>query len=183
MVPARDLGSARTKPISRRVVTTGTGREHVVDRRRNVRRLGEIAQSKLVVTESVEGYLDNQGHIQQYYLVQVANPNCSRKQWHFPSSGVHLRIREPWFDGDSGEPWQARHQVADALKVHLAYRRSVALADISTAVDNVFVQNASGVPALEQLGAGLRQRLWRTGSHRSPVVELGGICETIAPGS
>ena len=43
MVPARDLGSARTKPISRRVVTTGTGREHVVDRRRNVRRLGEIA--------------------------------------------------------------------------------------------------------------------------------------------
>ena len=56
MVPARDLGSARTKPISRRVVTTGTGREHVVDRRRNVRRLGEIAQSKLVVTESVEAY-------------------------------------------------------------------------------------------------------------------------------
>ena len=104
MVPARDLGSARTKPISRRVVTTGTGREHVVDRRRNVRRLGEIAQSKLVVTESVEGYLDHQGHIQQYYLVQVADPNCSRKQWHFPSSGVHLRIREPWFDGDSGEP-------------------------------------------------------------------------------
>ena len=40
MVPARDLGSARTKPISRRVVTTGTDREHVVDRRRNVRRLG-----------------------------------------------------------------------------------------------------------------------------------------------
>ena len=59
-------------------------------------------------------------------------------------SGVHLRIREPWFDGDSGEPWQARHQVADALKVHLAYRRSVALADISTAVDNVFVQTPQG---------------------------------------
>ena len=48
VVPAKDLGSARTKPISRRVVTTGTGREHVVDRRRNVRRRGEIAQTKLV---------------------------------------------------------------------------------------------------------------------------------------
>ena len=169
MVPAQDLGSARTKPISRRVVTTGTDREHVVDRRRNVRRLGEIAQSKLVVTESVEGYLDHQGHIQQYYLVQVANPNCSRKQWHFPSSGVHLRIREPWFDGDSGEPWQARHQVADALKVHLAYRRSVALADISTAVDNVFVQTPQGyllsnnsVLVYDNVygGLGLTEALW-----------------------
>ena len=98
-----------------------------MDRRRNVRRRGEIAQLKLVVTESVEGYLDHQ-----------------RKEWAIPSSGVPLRIREPWFDGDSGEPWQVRHQVADALKAHLAHRRSVALADISTAVDNVFVQTSKG---------------------------------------
>ena len=86
----------------------------MVDRWRNVRRRGEIAQLKLVVTESVEGYLDHQ-----------------RKEWAIPPSGVPLRIREPWFDGDSGEPWQVRHQVADALKAHLAHRRSVALADIS----------------------------------------------------
>ena len=96
------------------------------------------------VIESVEGYLDHQGQIQQYYRLQALDPNRSRKQWDFPSSGVHIRIWEPWFDGDSGEPWQVRHQVADALKAHLAYRRSVALADISTAVDNVFVQTAKG---------------------------------------
>ena len=84
-------------------------------------------------------------------------------------SGVHLRIREPWFDGDSGEPWQARHQVADALKVHLAYRRSVALADISTAVDNVFVQTPQGyllsnnsVLVYDNVygGLGLTEALW-----------------------
>ena len=169
VVPARGLGSARTKPISRRVVTTGVGREHVVDRRRNVRRQGEIAQAKLVVTESVEGYLDHQGQIQQYYRLQASDPNRSRKQWDFPSSGVHLRIREPWFDGDSGEPWQARHQVADALKTHLAYRKSVALADIGTEVDNVFVQTSQGcllssnsVLVYDNVygGLGLTEALW-----------------------
>ena len=59
---------------------------------------------KLVVTESVEGYLDHQGQIQQYHRLQALDPHRSRKQWVIPSSGVHLRIREPWFDGDSGEP-------------------------------------------------------------------------------
>ena len=144
MVPAKDLANARTKPISRRVVTTGTGRDHVVDRRRNVRRRGEMSQAKLVVTESVEGYQDHKGQLQHYHRLQAADPNRSRKQWDFPSSGIHIRIRQPWFDGDVGEPWQARHQMADALKAHLAYRRSVALADISTAVDNVFVQTPKG---------------------------------------
>ena len=169
MVPAKNLGSARTKPISRRVVTTGAGGEHVVDRRRYVRRRGEVTQLKLVVTESVEGYLDHQGQIQQYHRLQALDPNRSRKQWDFPSSGVYIRIWEPWFDGDSGEPWQVRHQVADALKAHLAYRRSVALADISTAVDNVFVQTAKGyllsnnsVLVYDNVygGLGLTEALW-----------------------
>ena len=169
MVPAKNLGSARTKPISRRVVTTGAGREHVVDRRVYMRRRGEVTQSKLVVTESVEGYLDHQEQIQQYHRLQALDPSRSRKQWDFPSSGVHIRIWEPWFDGDSGEPWQVRHQVADALKAHLAYRRSVALADISTAVDNVFVQTAKGyllsnnsVLVYDNVygGLGLTEALW-----------------------
>ena len=117
----------------------------------------------------MEGYLDHQGQSQKYYRLQESDPNRSRKQWDFPSSGVHIRIREPWFDGDSGEPWEARHQVAEALKAHLAYRRSVALADISTAVDNVFVQTPKGyllstdsVLVYDNVhgGLGLTEALW-----------------------
>ena len=169
VVAAGNLGRARTRPISRRMITTGAGREHVVDRRRNVRRRGEVGQLKLVVTESVEGYLDHEGQIQQYHRLQALDPNRSRKQWNFPSSGVHIRIGEPWFDGDSGEPWQARHQVADALKAHLAYRKSVAWADIGTAVDNVFVQTPRGyllsnnsVLVYDNVygGLGLTEALW-----------------------
>ncbi len=169
VVAAKGMGNARTKPINRRVITTGVGREHVVDRRRNVRRRGEVAQAKLVVAESVEGYLDHKGEIQQYYRLQATDPNRSRKQWDFPSSGVHIRIREPWFEGESGEPWQAKHQVADALKTHLAYRRSIAPADISTAVDNVFVQTSKGyllstdsVLVYDNVygGLGLTEALW-----------------------
>ena len=169
VVAARDLGRARTRPISRRMITTGAGREHVVDRRRNVRRRGEVGQLKLVVTESVEGYLDHEGQIQQYHQLQVLDPNRSRKQWNFPSSGVHIRISEPWFDGDFGEPWQARHQIADALKAHLVYRKSVAWADIGTAVDNVFVQTPKGyllsnnsVLVYDNVygGLGLTEALW-----------------------
>ena len=169
VVPAKDIGNDRTRPISRRVVTTGSGREHVIDRRRNVRRQGEIGQVKLVVTESVEGYLDHEGQVQQYHRIQAVDPNRSRKAWDFPSSGVHIRIKEPWFDGDSGEPWQARHQIADTLRSHLAYRKSVALADISTAVDNVFVQTPRGyvlsnnsVLVYDNVygGLGLTEALW-----------------------
>ena len=169
MVPAKGLDKARTKPVSRRVITTGAGREHVVDRRRNVRRCGEIAQVKLVVTESVEGYQDHNGQLQLYHRLQASDPNRSRKQWDFPSSGIHIRIRQPWFDGDSGEAWEVRHQVADALKAHLAYRRSVAPADISTAVDNVFVQTPRGhllssnsVLVYDNVygGLGLTEALW-----------------------
>ena len=59
--------------------------------------------------------------------------------------------------------------MADALKVHLAYRRSVALADISTAVDNVFVQTPQGyllsnnsVLVFDNVygGLGLTEALW-----------------------
>ena len=169
MVPEKDIRGARTKPVNRRVVTTGTGRDHVVDRRRNVRRQGEIAQTKLVVTESVEGYQDHKGKLQLYHQLQSSDPNRSRKQWDFPSSGVHIRISQPWFDGDSGEPWQARHQVAEALRAHLAYRRSIAPADISTAVDNVFVQTRKGyvlstnsVLVYDNVygGLGLTEALW-----------------------
>ena len=59
--------------------------------------------------------------------------------------------------------------MADALKAHLAYRRSVALADISTAVDNVFVQTPKGyllstdsVLVYDNVygGLGLTEALW-----------------------
>ena len=168
-VPAPSLGKSRTKPASRRVVTTGASREYVVDRRRSLRQRGEIAQSKLVVTESVEGYRDHDGQMQHYHRLQARDPNRSRKQWDFPTSGVHIRIREPWFQGDLGEPWQARHQIADALKVHLAYRKSVSLADISTEVDNVFIQTSQGyvlsnnsVLVYDNVygGLGLTEALW-----------------------
>ena len=58
---------------------------------------------------------------------------------------------------------------AEALKAHLAYRRSVALADISTAVDNVFVQTGKGyllsnnsVLVYDNVygGLGLTEALW-----------------------
>ena len=43
MVPAKGHGGTRTKPVSRFVITTGTARDHVLDRRRNVRRRGEVS--------------------------------------------------------------------------------------------------------------------------------------------
>ena len=72
--------------------------------------------------------------------------------------------------------------MAEALKAHLAYRRSVALADISTAVDNVFVQTPKGyllstdsVLVYDNVhgGLGLTEALW---------LEPGGVCGAVAPG-
>ena len=74
MVPAKGHGGARTKSVSRLVITTGTGRDHVLDRRRNVRRRGEVSQAKLLGTEYLEGCQEQKGQLQMYHRLQAADP-------------------------------------------------------------------------------------------------------------
>ena len=72
------------------------------------------------------------------------DPRMSRKQREIPTTGVHIRIQEDWFIGDHGDAWQARHQIARAMRRHLAYQRSIALPDIGYQVDNIVMETPQG---------------------------------------
>ena len=61
-----------------------------------------------------------------------------------PTTAVHLRIEEPWFAGEIGAPWQARTQIAQALRLHLAYEKSIALPDLGCQVENLFMETPKG---------------------------------------
>ena len=134
----------RTKPLLRRVATTGLDQKGIVDGKLRERNNGRIALVNIDITESVEGFQDGTGRIQEYRDTEKHDPTKSRKQTRFPTTGVLLQIREPWFSGETGDPFAARYAVAGALRRHLAYRQSVALPDIGAVVDNLFIRNGMG---------------------------------------
>ena len=159
----------RTKPIIRQAVTASLTREGIIERRRNVRNRGEIAHLNLVVTESVEGYQEDAGNVRDYRETQKHDPTKSRKQRDFPTTGILLQVREPWFSGHRGEPWSARTQIAQALRNQLSYRCSIPLANIGVGVDNIFLKTDLGYRLSECSiiiydkiygGLGLTEDLW-----------------------
>lgn len=133
-----------TRPLQRKVATTALSRERIVGNRLERRIRGEVAHLDVTITESVEGYYDLNGALKEYGKLAKTDPNQTRKQRDIPTTGVLIRIREPWFAGDAGDPWQARIRIAQALRKHLAYRRSIAAAEIGVVTDNIFLKTDLG---------------------------------------
>ena len=79
------------------------------------------------------------GNIQYYIELMKTDPRKTRKQREFPTTAIHIQILEEWCTGHNGATWLARHELAQALRRHLAYQKSIAPPDISAQVDNIFV--------------------------------------------
>ena len=97
-----------------------------------------------MVTESVEGYESAEDGVLLYLNETLKDPRLSRKEREMPTTAVHLRIEEPWFAGEIGAPWQARTQIAQALRLHLAYQNSIALPDLGRQIENLFMETPRG---------------------------------------
>ena len=131
-----------TKPILRRTAMLPRDAGCVINRRLLAN--GHITEMKVLVTESVEGYEGADDGVVLYRHETLKDPRLSRKQREMPTTAVHLRIEEPWFAGDNEEPWQARSQIAQALRLHLAYQSSIALPDLGCQVENVIMETPVG---------------------------------------
>ena len=143
--------SDRTRPIIRQIIEINPDEAHIIADRYDSGKLGCIAEIMAVVTESVEGYLtishDRGRPPQQPLLYQNTakrDPGKSRKQRQFPTTGMVLRINQPWFRGHEPEPVQARNEIAQALRRQLSYERSIALQDIRAAASNIVVGTPKG---------------------------------------
>lgn len=133
-----------TKPMGRVMATTALDPDHIIGARLRRRNRGELAHLNITVTESVEGYQEINGSLREYRKLEPVNPHLTRKQRHMPTTGVLLTIREPWFTGDAGAGWMARTRLAQALRRHLSYRRSIAAANIGIIADKIFIKTDRG---------------------------------------
>ena len=132
----------KTSPITRYMATLEPDEQHI-NKHRGMPR-GHVDEIMVRITQSVEGFNGGDSARGYYQDMRKNDPRKTRKQQEFPTSGVHIRITEPWFSGDVGQPWQARHQIAEALRLHLAYHRSIPLAELSSMVDNIIIKTPMG---------------------------------------
>ena len=140
---------ARTKPAVRTVASIAPSNDSLIDDHQTLSEVGSVTELRLTITESVEGYKPAREGLIRYRELSKKDPRKTRKAREFPTTGVLITIDQPWFTGESGEPWRARHQVAHALRLYLAYQRSIALPDLSAAVENITVSHPSGYYLLD----------------------------------
>ena len=137
----------RTRPIKRQMATIPQDPNSTINRREMTR--GHLAELRILLTKSVEGYKNTQDKPILYQYEVARDPRMSRKERNIPTTAVQLRIDEPWFAGGSGPAWQARHQIARALRQQLAYRKSIKLPDLGYQVENIIMETDQGFLELE----------------------------------
>jgi len=134
---------ATTRPILHKSVNVGVGAEEVVSGRILTGQTGLLAEVSLQVNESVLGFQIG-GKPFLYRDLRSQDPAMTKKQREFGTTGIVLRIQEPWFAG-SGSQAGVRAMVAEALKQILLREKSIAPTDVDNAHTNIaFYQH--GVP-------------------------------------
>ena len=134
----------RTKPVIRRVVSLNSEANQVQGERIVKRAQGQLTETKVTITESVEGYEDADNGRLSYRQLGKTDPRKTRKQREFATTAFILEIDEPWFTGEAGDPWQARSQIAEALKRLLSYRKSIPVQDLRATANNIVIETKQG---------------------------------------
>lgn len=104
---------------------------------------GSLAEIRLQVTEAVLGY-KFAGKDQLYRDLQKGDRRKATKQRNYSTTGVLLRIDEPWFKGHGGAAAEVRKQIAEALVKTLALEQGIAPSEIAFAFANIALHDPSG---------------------------------------
>lgn len=132
--PVRD--APPTQALSRTCVSVSTDRGELLDGRLLTSDQGLLAEISLRVTDSVEGY--RSGSTPIYYRDLSAQDRHMRRRYReFGTTGVLVRINEPWFAGSGDAAVKMRHQVAEALHAILAREHNIAPAELRSAHHNI----------------------------------------------
>lgn len=130
------INAAPTRPILHKTVNVGAGAEDVVNSRIMSGQNGLLAEVSLQVNEAVLGF--KAGPTARLYRdIRTTDPRMSKKQREFGTTGVVIRINEPWFSGGTGNPPLVRAAVGEALKQLLIREKSVAPNDVDYASTNI----------------------------------------------
>ncbi len=121
--------AARTSPILRTQVSVSHAASELQEGRLITGPKGSLAEVRMQVVESVEGF--RFGKTEMLYRDPAQkNRRLTRKQRHFSTTGIVIRIDEPWFRGTTGAPAARRDQVGRALRALLVRERGIAAGEV-----------------------------------------------------
>lgn len=108
---------------------------------------GSLAEIRLQVNEAVLGYVSGS---KQLFYAELAklDRRKTKKQRNYSTTGVLIRIDEPWFNGQGGAAAKVREHVAHALSTILTRERSIAPGDIRSAHSGIAMHGRSGPQAI-----------------------------------
>jgi DEAD/DEAH box helicase domain-containing protein len=121
-----------TRPLLHTSINISLDPDCVVDGRAKSSAKGVIAEVAMRVTEAVVGFRVG-GQQLLYRELRSKDPGMATRQRDFDTTGVAIRINEPWFAGGSGEPARVRQAFADALYQMLVREKSIAPYDLDRA--------------------------------------------------
>ena len=125
------------RPDLRTRVMADLSWDGIVDGRLKQGRNGLMAEVRIRVFESVEGYkMGSKSYA--YSDLHVDNPNMERKERIFSTTGVILKIEEDWFSTPAN-----RAEIASGLHDLLCRDRSISFQDVDFAHTRISVRTAT----------------------------------------
>jgi DEAD/DEAH box helicase domain-containing protein len=125
-----------TRPVLYTSINLCLDADSIVDGRVMSASNGVLAEVSMRVNESVVGFrVGSNTHL--YKDLRASDPGMTKRQRDFETTGVLIRIEEPWFAGGSGEQARLRQAFADALYEMLVREKSIAPHDLDRAATRI----------------------------------------------
>lgn len=125
-----------TRPVLYTSINLGLDADSVVDGRAMSASNGVLAEVSMRVNESVVGFRVGSSTF-LYKDLRASDPGMAKRQRDFETTGVVIRIEEPWFAGGAGEQANLRQAFADALYEVLVREKSIAPHDLDRAATRI----------------------------------------------
>jgi DEAD/DEAH box helicase domain-containing protein len=127
-----EKGRIITTPLLKSTASVSLNAEGIFDRHNLVSDQGVFAECRLKVSESVFGYTYG-GKKMLYSELAAKNAHMRQQRRFFETTGVLIRIDEPWFSGAAPREVKNRKRVAKALKAILLSEQGIPSGEIDFA--------------------------------------------------
>jgi DEAD/DEAH box helicase domain-containing protein len=121
------------RPLLRTFVNVSLERDGIVDGRLRLGNTGFLAECQLQITERVEGFQER-GERRLYRDLLAVDPNMRSRTRDFRTTGVVLRVTEPWFLQKG-----MKDRIAAVLRSLLMREYSISPSDVDSCATNISV--------------------------------------------
>jgi DEAD/DEAH box helicase domain-containing protein len=144
----QEKGRIITTPLLKSTASASLNAEGIFDRHNLVSDQGVFAECRLKVSEAVFGYTYG-GKKMLYSELAPKNAHMRQQRRDFETTGVLIRIDEPWFRGAAPREVNIRKRVAEALKAILLSEQGIPAGEIDYAHTGIDIVACDGPQKLD----------------------------------